>query len=51
MNINTNKYDLFDQMDSNKFMDFIVELFDNMGMKRDNYDMDLPINCFYCPFV
>ena len=44
------RYEIFGQMNPDKFMDFIIDLFDNMGMKRDNYDMELPINCSYCPF-
>ena len=43
------RYEIFGQMDADKFMDFIIDLFDNMGMKRENYDMELPINCSYCP--
>ena len=44
------KYEMFGQMDANKFMDFIIDLFDNMGMNRENYDMELPVNCSYCPY-
>jgi hypothetical protein len=50
MNNSRKKYDIFGQMDSDKFMDFIIDLFDNMGMNRPNYEMELPINCTYCPF-
>ena len=44
------KYEIFGQMDSDKFMDFIITLFDNMGMKREGYEMELPISCSYCPY-
>ena len=50
MNDSRKKYDIFGQMDSDKFFDFIIDLFDNMGMNRPNYEMELPINCTYCPF-
>lgn len=50
MNSNRKKYDIFGQMDSDKFMDFMIDFFDNMGMNRPNYEMELPINCTYCPF-
>ena len=43
------RYDIFSQMDSDKFIEFIINLFDNMGMNRENYDMELPISCTYCP--
>ena len=49
MNQNNKKYDIFGQMDSDKFMEFIIDLFDNMGMNRETYDMMLPIDCSYCP--
>lgn len=44
------RYEIFGQMNADKFMDFIIELFDNMGMKREPYDMELPVNCSYCPY-
>lgn len=44
------RYEIFGQMDTDKFMDFIIDLFDNMGMKREGRGMDLPIQCGYCPF-
>ena len=50
MNNSRKKYEIFAQMDGDKFLDFIVDLFDNMGMNRPNYEMELPINCTYCPF-
>lgn len=50
MNNSRKKYDIFSQMDSDKFFDFIIDLFDNMGMNRPNYEMELPISCTYCPF-
>ena len=50
MNNLRKKYDIFGQMDSDKFMDFMIDFFDNMGMNRPNYEMELPINCTYCPF-
>lgn len=50
MNNSTKKYDLFSQMDSDKFFDFIIDLFDNMGMKKEGHEMELPIQCKYCPF-
>ena len=50
MNNSRKKYDIFGQMDSDKFMDFIIDLFDNMGMSREGLEMELPINCSYCPF-
>lgn len=40
-----NRYDMLDRMDPNKFMDFIIQLFDKMGM-TDEY---IPIDCNYCP--
>ena len=40
-----NKYDIFGHMDANKSMDFIVNFFDNMGMR----ETDLPLDCSYCP--
>lgn len=39
------KYELYNQMDSDKFFDFIIKFFDNMGMR----EFDLPLNCSYCP--
>jgi hypothetical protein len=50
MNNSRNRYEIFSQIDSDKFMDFIIDLFDNMGMKREGRGMDLPIQCGYCPF-
>lgn len=49
MNNARKKYGIFGQMDSDKFMDFMIDFFDNMGMNRPNYEMELPINCTYCP--
>ena len=50
MNNLRKKYDIFGRMDSDKFMDFMIDFFDNMGMNRPNYEMELPLNCTYCPF-
>ena len=50
MNNAKKKYEIFGQMDSDKFFDFVVDLFDNMGMKKEGLELDLPINCSYCPF-
>ena len=50
MNNTKKKYEIFGQMDGDKFLDFIVDLFDNMGMKREGLELELPINCSYCPF-
>ena len=44
------RYEIFGQFDGDKFIDFMVGVFDNMGMKREGQDMELPINCSYCPF-
>ena len=45
------RYEIFGQMDSDKFMEFIIDLFDNMGMNRDTDGTStLPINCEQCPF-
>jgi hypothetical protein len=46
MNNSRKKYEIFGQMDSDKFMDFMIDFFDNMGMR----ETDLPLNCSYCPF-
>ena len=43
------RYEIFGQFNGDKFIDFMVEMFDNMGMKREGQDMELPINCSYCP--
>ena len=43
-------YQIFGQMDADKFMDFMINFFDNMGMKRPGYEMELPLDCSYCPF-
>ena len=50
MNNSRKKYEIFGQMDGDKFLDFIVDVFDNMGMKREGYEMELPISCPCCPF-
>ena len=50
MNNLRKKYNIFSQMDSDKFFDFIIDLFDNMGMERKGLEMELPISCSYCPF-
>ena len=50
MNNSRKKYDIFGQMDSDKFMDFMIDFFDNMGMKHEGHKMDLPIDCSYCPY-
>ena len=50
MNNSRKKYEVFRQMDSDKFFDFIIDLFDNMGMNREGLEMELPINCSYCPY-
>ncbi len=42
-------YELFDEMDSNKFKDFIIRFFDNLGMGYPGHDMEIPLNCCYCP--
>ena len=49
MNNSRKKYEIFGQMDLDKFLDFIIDLFDNMGMKREGLEMELPIDCCYCP--
>jgi hypothetical protein len=43
-------YQIFGEMNADKFMDFMIDMFDNMGMNRPGYEMELPINCTYCPF-
>ena len=44
------RYDMFSQMDPDKFMEFIINLFDNMGMSKDtDGSATLPINCQQCP--
>lgn len=50
MNNSRKKYEIFGQMDGDKFLDFIVDLFDNMGMKREGHEMELPVECSYCPY-
>ena len=44
------RYEIFGQMDSDKFMEFIIDLFDNMGMREDiDGTSTLPIECTHCP--
>ena len=50
MNNSRKKYNLFSQMDSDKFFEFMIDVFDNMGMNRQGYELELPINCPYCPY-
>ena len=50
MNNARKKYEIFGQIDSEKFMDFMIDFFVNMGMNRPNYEMELPLNCSYCPY-
>lgn len=43
--LNKKDYELFGRMNPDKFMDFIVDFFEKMGMKNQ----ELPISCSYCP--
>ena len=42
MNDNRKKYELFAQMDPVKFMDFMIDFLDNLGMNIKYYELDLP---------
>ena len=43
--LNKKDYELFGRMNPDKFMDFIIDFFEKMGMKNQ----ELPLNCSYCP--
>ena len=41
------EYELFNKIDPDKFMDFIMDYFEKVGMKNQ----ELPIKCEYCPLI
>ena len=50
MNDNRKKYELFAQMDPVKFMDFMIDFLDNLGMNIKYYELEIPFNCDCCPY-
>ena len=50
MDNSTKKYSIYSQMNTDKFLEFIIDLFDNMGMNKEGHELQLPVNCSQCPF-